>query len=203
MNEHPFKIKNMARVTDTSRIENLEDAAISLVVEKGYSSSSVSDIARKAGISAGYLYSHYKSKEDLVLSIYERNINIFDDYIDYIIASSSTVSEFAKQFISYMFNRANELPDLVKFLLLLVFDRTFNIPAMRLNKTREQCRQILKKGIDNGEIADGYSPEDVYIVYFSIPFKLLENRLEKATAYRAFTDADVNRVSDMCIKALQ
>jgi len=203
MNEYPFKVENMARVTDTSRIENLEESTISLVVDKGYSSSSVSDIARRAGISAGYLYGHYRSKEDLVLSIYERNINIFDEYIDYTLASSSTISEFATMFVSYMCNRANDVPDLVRFLLMLVFDRTFNIPAMRLNKTREQCRQILKKGIDNGEIADGYSPEDVYIVYFSIPFKLLENRLEKTTAYRAFTDADVKRVSDMCIKALR
>lgn len=193
----------MARITDTSRIENLEDAAIELVVEKGYSSSSVSDIARNAGISAGYLYSHYKSKEDLVLSIYEKNINIFDEYIDYIIASSSTVNEFARQFLSYMFGKANEFPHLVRFLLLLVFDRTFDIPAMRLDKTREQCRKILKKGIKTGEIAAHYSPEDVYIVYFSIPFTLLENRLENISGYREITDADVDRVSGMCIKALQ
>ncbi|NMB66080.1 MAG: TetR/AcrR family transcriptional regulator [Spirochaetes bacterium] len=193
----------MARIIDKTKISKLEEAAISLVVEKGYASSSVLDIAKKAGISAGYLYSHYKSKEELILSIYEKNISNFDDFIDNGIAFYNTIREFTVNYVGYMFNKANEYPDLVRFLQLLVFDRTFNIPEMRIQKTREQCKQILKKGIYTGEISKIYTPEDIYIVYFAIPFKLLEHRLSKNNGKNNFNNYDIERVTEICIKALK
>ena len=193
----------MARITDTSRIESMEEAAMALVVDRGYAGTSVLEIAKRAGVSAGYLYSHYKSKEDLVLSVYEKNIGVFDEFIDLTISTSASVSEFARLFVRYMFLKAGEFPSVVRFLLLLVFDQTFNLPAMRRDKTREQCKRILMKGVETGEIDRKYTPEDVYIVYFSIPFKLLEHRLENSTNPRSITEGDIERVSEMCVKALR
>ncbi len=202
MNVHS-KIKAMARRPDKSRIEKMEAAAIELIADKGYSGTSVAEIARRAGVSAGYLYSQYKSKEDLALSIYEKHINSFDSFIDSAIETAESVRDFTVEFVDYMFSSANRSPLLVRFLLLLIFDRNFNIPSMRLDKTREQCVKILGKGIAGGEINRACVPEDIYIVYFSIPLKFLENRVEKYTKWREITETDVLRVSELCLKALR
>ncbi len=201
MNIHSKKI-SMARIIDTARIESLEEAAVSLVVEKGFASSSVSDIATYAGISVGYLYSHFQSKEDLILSIYEKNIGIFDDFIDDLLATSETVSYFTDAFVRYMFDRANEYPVLVRFLLLLVYESTFDIPAMRLKKTGEQCRKILSLGAATGEIDPAVTAEEIYVVYFSIPLKFMENRLERSHGQGQFTYHDAERVSLLCLRAV-
>lgn len=47
-------------------MENIADAALRLFGEKGYHSTSISQIARKAGVSKGLLYNYFESKEALL-----------------------------------------------------------------------------------------------------------------------------------------
>lgn len=47
------------------------DAAISVIAGKGYQECSMQDIASKAGISVGSIYSYYKNKQEILTAIYE------------------------------------------------------------------------------------------------------------------------------------
>ena len=51
--------------------EKIINAAIFLFSDKGYSKVSVRDIAKEVGIKAASLYGHFKSKEDILHSLYE------------------------------------------------------------------------------------------------------------------------------------
>jgi AcrR family transcriptional regulator len=54
------------------------DAATKIFAEKGYQYATISDIAKEAGISTGLLYSYFKNKLDLLLSVvflFWQNIN--------------------------------------------------------------------------------------------------------------------------------
>ncbi|GLB60679.1 TetR/AcrR family transcriptional regulator [Cytobacillus sp. NCCP-133] len=51
--------------------EAILEAAVELFAEKGYSQTSMQEIADRVGISKGSLYSFFTSKEDLIISIYE------------------------------------------------------------------------------------------------------------------------------------
>lgn len=51
------------------------DAAISLISQSGYYAISIQDIAKKAGISVGSIYSYYKSKQEILSAIYENISN--------------------------------------------------------------------------------------------------------------------------------
>ena len=56
----------------------IQETALELFATKGYHSTSISMIARTAGISKGLLYNYYESKEDLLnemLSSHDRNIH--------------------------------------------------------------------------------------------------------------------------------
>lgn len=49
--------------------KKIDGAALSIFTEKGYASSSISDIAKKAQVSVGNIYRYYKSKDDIFYTI--------------------------------------------------------------------------------------------------------------------------------------
>ncbi len=58
------------RTKDDDKREALFQATVELVNKNGFAASSVSKIARKAGVSPATLYVYYKNKEDLLVSTY-------------------------------------------------------------------------------------------------------------------------------------
>jgi len=55
----------------TEKQKNIIQAAIEIFAEKGFSASSTSEIARKAGVAEGTIFRHYKTKKDLLIAIIE------------------------------------------------------------------------------------------------------------------------------------
>jgi TetR/AcrR family fatty acid metabolism transcriptional regulator len=49
-------------------------AAIDVFAERGYFNAQVADVARAAGVAAGTVYLYFKSKDDLLVSIFERSM---------------------------------------------------------------------------------------------------------------------------------
>jgi len=62
-----------------SRRRAIEDAASALFRERGYSATSVRDIARALDIQGASLYAHVTSKEDVLWAIVERAASAFED----------------------------------------------------------------------------------------------------------------------------
>jgi AcrR family transcriptional regulator len=60
--------------------EKILETAMNLFVEKGIQGTSTASIAKKAGISSGTLFYHFKTKEELVHELYNF---IFDSLINY------------------------------------------------------------------------------------------------------------------------
>src|SRR5918993_1646314 len=50
-------------------------AATKVFAQRGYFQSQVADVARVAGVAAGTVYLYFKSKDDLLVSIFERSMN--------------------------------------------------------------------------------------------------------------------------------
>lgn len=113
------------RFKDDVKQEALFEATVKVVNEVGFASSSVSKIAKQAGVSPATLYVYYKNKEDLLVSTYiqiKRNLSRaaleeFDDtqpirdilkrvwfkMFDYI-TKNSECFHFAEQFANSPFN---------------------------------------------------------------------------------------------------
>jgi AcrR family transcriptional regulator len=73
--------------------QRIMHAASSLMMDKGIKETSLKDIARKAGISAGTLYYHYSAKEDIIYDIADINLQQITEgllnWIDHIDAGTS------------------------------------------------------------------------------------------------------------------
>src|SRR3954469_17895120 len=82
MNIHSVALNAVARrlratQTDTppaSKREAILRAAIDVFADRGYFNAQVADVARAAGVAAGTVYLYFKSKDDLLVSIFERSM---------------------------------------------------------------------------------------------------------------------------------
>ena len=62
-----------ARATAGDKREAILRAATKVFAQNGYFNSKVADIAREAGVADGTVYLYFKSKEEILRSIFERN----------------------------------------------------------------------------------------------------------------------------------
>ena len=61
----PRKKEKNAEIRQVS-MKKITDAAFSLIAKQGYESTSIAQIARKAGVSKGLLYNYFTGKEDML-----------------------------------------------------------------------------------------------------------------------------------------
>jgi TetR/AcrR family fatty acid metabolism transcriptional regulator len=66
---------NSARAPVGDKREAILRAAIQVFAHNGYFNSKVADIAREAGVADGTVYLYFKSKEDILHSIFDRGMN--------------------------------------------------------------------------------------------------------------------------------
>src|SRR5215210_9438742 len=78
MNIHSVMPLNaVARKTDTPpspKRDAILRAAIDVFAERGFFNAQVADVARAAGVAAGTVYLYFRSKDDLLVSIFERTM---------------------------------------------------------------------------------------------------------------------------------
>jgi AcrR family transcriptional regulator len=71
------------------REDQVRAAALRLFKEKGYHATSMRDIASEVGINKGSLYSYIRSKEDLLIPVFERAMGVLLAQIEEITANRS------------------------------------------------------------------------------------------------------------------
>src|SRR3954463_5746468 len=77
MNIHsPMALNAVVRRADAPgpKRDAILRAAIDVFAERGFFNAQVADVARVAGVAAGTVYLYFKSKDDLLISIFERSM---------------------------------------------------------------------------------------------------------------------------------
>ena len=83
-------------MVETTRRQAIEDAASSLFRERGYSGTSVRDIARAVDIQGASLYAHVTSKQDVLWTIVERTAARFEAAADAVEAADPGALTFGR-----------------------------------------------------------------------------------------------------------
>ena len=83
--------------TSADRRKKLWDVAIDEFSAKGYSATNINDIARKAGVSIGAMYSYFASKEDLFLTIVEQGYLLLESILNELAENSEDIFEFCRR----------------------------------------------------------------------------------------------------------
>ena len=130
------------------------EMALATFAERGYENSSISIIAKKAGVSKGLMYNYFESKEDLLISIMmdgmDEMFRLFDPNKDGVL----TREEFT-YFIEEMFNLMSEKRNFYKlYFALMMQPAVWKLFEGRLSEIIEPFMKIVidyytKKGVEN------------------------------------------------------
>ena len=88
----------MPKVTDEHRLarrRQIVAAARHCVIEEGFHKTTMADVIRESGLSAGAVYGYFKSKEEIVAAIAEEALSTVDELFEKILATEEPLSPLA------------------------------------------------------------------------------------------------------------
>lgn len=144
----------MVGVENLSRKEQVIRTASELFKEKGYSATSMRDLAQALGIEAASLYSHIKSKEEILQALCFNMAKKFQNSLDDVESADISFSERLRRgILGHIHVMADELTASAVFMnehrhLSQPFLRDFLL--MRINYIN-RFKKIIEGGIKSGE----------------------------------------------------
>ena len=193
----------MARSIDETKIERIKEATMQMVVSKGFGNASISEIAKKAGLSEGYLYRFYKGKTELVESLLHFHINELTDKLEGLLKGQFSTIEIIQQFIKEVFTIANENPERIKFLYVLMNDYNFTIQQTQRERIFELCKHVKEKGIGAGEIRSDIDEEEIYLIGVTYPIQFINLRFKNFFNRSEIGKTEIEKVLRICKNSLK
>ncbi len=144
---------------DESTQDRLLKSALNLFAQKGYDAASIREIIQDAGVTRPVLYYYFKNKEDLFCRLVEVHFDRAYAEIDEILAKVKECRPRLKALIRNAFERVEESPESVQFLLRFIFsppDQPMRVDAALLAQGRlMRVAQIMQDALDEQEIFGG------------------------------------------------
>ncbi len=162
------------RIRDNEKQDALFRATVKLVNEIGFAASSVSKIAKEAGVSPATLYVYYKNKEDLLISTYmDIKRNLSHAMLDRFDATRPIRDIFRTVWFS-MFEYISRHPDYFQFTEQFAHSPYgLNVEKEEIEKYFEPLIQVLQRGIDEKIIKD--VDFDILTAFMFYPIMILAN----------------------------
>ena len=150
-----------------ARKDQILDAASEVFADKGVHASRMDDIVEKTGLSKGALYWYFKSKDDILIGIFERMFQRGYEELGNLKDVDSLASErllYITEWVIEYFNRMLRLMPLAYEFMAWAFRRKFVQDAFKLyvNKYMDILVPLIQQGIDAGEFRQ-VDPLDVAI----------------------------------------
>jgi TetR/AcrR family transcriptional regulator, fatty acid metabolism regulator protein len=99
---------------DPDKPQQIIEAAVRVFARKGYYNSRVSDIAREAGIAAGTIYLYFKTKDDILVTLFRDKMADFVGVLRKAIAGEADADSKIRRLVSLHFRILEESPDLAE-----------------------------------------------------------------------------------------
>lgn len=126
----------MGRPKEPWKRERLLDAAMTTVVDKGFGSLTVKDVASAAGVSTGTVHYHFSDIDGVLLGVVERALDqMYDQRLDAI----AHVTDISQKLVTLI---ELGLPDEISHEVTLIYEA---IPVIR---SREHFRPVIKSYSD-------------------------------------------------------
>ena len=191
------------RETDLNKLDKVKMAALKTIVEKGYHGATISLIAKKAGVSDGYLYRHYANKNELVKSLFIESMGHYHNLFFQLIENEKDVKNVLHKSLKFLSATTVEAPEITAFIFIMDHDHNFDFPEVVKKDFVKIGQRLWAKGIQTGEINNKRNIEDVLAISFGIPVKILEMRRKGVVSKEQISEKDISNIVDMCLNALK
>ncbi|MFA5032533.1 MAG: TetR/AcrR family transcriptional regulator [bacterium] len=155
------------------RREEIFNAAKTIFAKKGFEKATMEEIAEKAELSKGAIYLHFKSKDELFISLIENYLDKLTSLIKNIVESKKLpfekINEIVMQIISYLY--ANK-----EFVSIFSPERGEFLHKMQVKSARERIllklqnqtiliARVIKEGTESGVFKDVDPHASAYILF--------------------------------------
>jgi len=136
--------------------DEILDAAAQIFREKGFHAASMQDIAEAVNLQKASLYYHVSSKQEILLALLDRALDLLIEHIERVLAQPLTVDEKLRQAMCAYLQAMLENRDLAAVLLLehRSLEPQYQARHMpRRDRFERLWRDLIKEGHDQGVFA--------------------------------------------------
>jgi len=138
-----------------TRRQQILQAAIEIFGRSNFDDTSISEIARRAGVAEGTIYQYFKNKQDLFFSIPREKTKTFSAQLDLYLKGVTDAREKIRKFAWYYLHFFRTNPDYARSLMLEMrvskaFARSGSYKGVK--RFTNQALAILKEGQEQGVI---------------------------------------------------
>jgi AcrR family transcriptional regulator len=161
----------------TEKQTRIFEAAIEVFAQKGYSASSTSEIASKAGVAEGTIFRHYKTKKDLLLSIVAPAMVrliapfVLREFRDVLKTDFDTMDQFLKVIIENRIEFLEKNKSLIRILLQelpLHQDLQEHFHKIVFLQIKERIEKVVERFKDKGQLINLPSPTLIRLIISTV-----------------------------------
>lgn len=157
-------------------------SALVLFDEQGYAQTSLSEIARHAGVTRGAVYGHFANKEALLGALADAQFAEVISQNAAAIADADTWAKLTANLVQY-FRHFSSSADKLRFSRIIHYQGHGEEALQRLKKRFEeqwqsQCRAAVARGKDNGDLAADADPQYLFFYLSALICGLIEHFLD-------------------------
>ena len=141
--------------------ERILDAAVRVFARKGFHATRVSEVAKAAGVADGTIYLYFKSKDHLLVSLFEHRVERLLDYLATELPRVLSASHRLKRIIELQLGLLEGERDLAEVVTVILRQSTKlmkEYAAPRFNAYLDVIAGVIADGQAAGELRDDVSP---------------------------------------------
>jgi TetR/AcrR family transcriptional regulator, fatty acid metabolism regulator protein len=157
----------MATAADKRRI--ILDAAIRVFARQGFNGCRVSDIADEAGVAYGLVYHYFRSKDEVLDTLFLERWNVLLDAIRETDRQDISPREKLHQIASFIVDSYRHDPELMKVIIVEVTRAANSFGQTHLGKIREAYEliaDIVAKAQEEGAFKDTITPQFAAMAFY-------------------------------------
>lgn len=145
------------------------EAAVEVIAENGFHASQVSKIAKKANVADGTIYLYFKSKEDILISVFREKMGSFIDETTEAIRENKTANSKLLTFIRRHYEQLTDNPYLA---IVTQLELRQSKPELRYEINRvlksylDVIDSIIEHGVENDEFRSDINPQIIRQMIF-------------------------------------
>jgi TetR/AcrR family fatty acid metabolism transcriptional regulator len=140
------------------------DAAVKVFAGRGFHSATVAEIARVAGVADGTIYLYFKSKDDLLLRLFDEKMTDLLAQLRAALAEEKSAPARLRRFIQLHLSLVERNPDLAAVLIVELRQSAQFIKAAdraKLAAVVDLIAEVVRAGQESGELVAAISPATV------------------------------------------
>jgi AcrR family transcriptional regulator len=193
------KKRHVARSVEDKAIKRdlILDAAMRLLVGRGYLKATMSDVAAEAGVGRGTVYWHFASKDDLFFCLLEREVSRFDVGFAELMGVDAPAIARLESLVRASFAFYSEAPNLFQAFLSVLAGadeamqaRIFVLFSRMYGRYDDMIEELLDRAKDEGDVRRDLDSRVVAAaivvmldaMFLQISFGLVDNEPERLAA---------------------